>query len=102
LIPGICTLKGLGSFSQGGYEIDPRESLIDYKLLWGDPLPKWISDHERVVLTGDAAHPHLLTSGTRGAQVIEDGATIAALLEKLGKDQIPLAFQAFEKLRQMK
>lgn len=77
----------------------PKDCLIDYKLLWRDPVRKWVSDHGRVALVGDAAHPHLSTSGTGGAQAIEDAATIAVLLEKLGKGEIPLAMRAFEKLR---
>ncbi|KAI1618324.1 hypothetical protein EDD36DRAFT_449989 [Exophiala viscosa] len=77
----------------------PRDCLIDYKLLWRDPVRKWVSDHGRVALVGDAAHPHLSTSGTGGAQAIEDAATIAALLEKLGKGKAALALRAYEKLR---
>lgn len=77
----------------------PKDCLIDYKLLWRDPICKWVSDSGRVVLVGDAAHPHLATSGTGGAQAIEDGATIAVLLAKLGKNKIPLALRAYEKLR---
>ena len=77
----------------------PEDTLIDWKLLWRDPLKKWVSDKGRVVLAGDAAHPHLPTSGTGGTQAIEDGATIAAVLGKLGKEQVPLAFRVFEKLR---
>lgn len=77
----------------------PKDCLIDYKLLWRDPVRKWASDGGRLVLVGDAAHPHLATSGTGGAQAIEDGATLAVLLAKLGKDRIPLALRAFERLR---
>jgi len=77
----------------------PKYCLIDYKLLWRDPVRKWASDGGRVVLVGDAAHPHLATSGTGGAQAIEDGATLAVLLAKLGREKIPLALKAFEKLR---
>src|SRR5271163_2898245 len=40
----------------------PREQLIDHKLLWRDPLPRWVSDKGRVILIGDSAHTFLPTS----------------------------------------
>jgi 2-polyprenyl-6-methoxyphenol hydroxylase-like FAD-dependent oxidoreductase len=52
-----------------------------------------------MVLVGDAAHPHLATSGQGAAQAIEDGATLGAVLDRAGKSNIPLALKAFEKLR---
>lgn len=75
------------------------DCLIDHKLLWRDPVPQWVSRDGRICIVGDAAHPHLATSGTGAAQAIEDGACIAALLQKTGRDDIPLAFQAYQKLR---
>jgi len=77
----------------------PPAKLIDWKLLWRDPVRQWVSKTGRIVLVGDAAHPHLPTSGQGGAQAIEDGATIGALVHKLGKENLPSAFKAFEKLR---
>lgn len=77
----------------------PSDCLIDYKLLWRDPVPRWVSENGRVALVGDAAHPHLATSGTGAAQAIEGAATVAVMLEKLGKDNIPLAFKCYQKLR---
>ncbi|EXJ71844.1 uncharacterized protein A1O5_04345 [Cladophialophora psammophila CBS 110553] len=78
----------------------PEDCLIDYKLLWRDPVRKWISDGGRIALVGDAAHPHLPTSGTGGSQAIEDGTTIAVLLARTWANRdIPLAFRAFERLR---
>ncbi|OQV00113.1 FAD binding domain-containing protein [Cladophialophora immunda] len=77
----------------------PPEKLIDWKLLWRDPIRQWVSRTGRITLVGDAAHPHLPTSGQGAAQAIEDAATIGALLDKLGKDGAPDAFRAFEKLR---
>jgi 2-polyprenyl-6-methoxyphenol hydroxylase-like FAD-dependent oxidoreductase len=46
------------------------------KLLWRDPVRKWVLDHGRVALVEDAAHPYLSTSGTGGAQAVKDRATI--------------------------
>lgn len=77
----------------------PADSLIDYKILWRDPIKPWVSPNGRVAIVGDAAHPHLATSATCGAQGVEDGATIAACLTRTGKDDIPLALRVYEKLR---
>jgi hypothetical protein len=41
----------------------PPEVLIDWKLLWRNPVKQWVSDGGRIALVGDAAHPHLATSG---------------------------------------
>ncbi|KAM0323290.1 hypothetical protein ACHAQA_008882 [Verticillium albo-atrum] len=77
-----------------------QDSLIDHKLLWRNPVQKWVSTVGRVCLLGDSAHPHLATSGTGAAQAIEDAATIAVTLEGTspGTD-VPLALRIFEKLR---
>lgn len=77
----------------------PEGVLIDYKLLWRDPVRKWVSNGGRVVLAGDAAHPHLPTSGTGGAQAIEDGATLGVLIQRAGKKDIKKALKIFETLR---
>jgi 2-polyprenyl-6-methoxyphenol hydroxylase-like FAD-dependent oxidoreductase len=77
----------------------PETQLIDYKLLWRDPLRTWVSEHGRVMLLGDAAHPFLPTSGQGAGQAIEDAGTVAICLELAGKDQIPLALRTAEKLR---
>ena len=36
--------------------------MVDYKLVYRDPLPAWVSKGGHTVLAGDAAHPHLPTS----------------------------------------
>ncbi|KAM5346043.1 hypothetical protein ACJ41O_009048 [Fusarium nematophilum] len=77
----------------------PEEVICDFKLLWRDPIKKWVSDKGRVVLVGDAAHPHLPTSGSGGGMAIEDGAALASLVDKAGKSNLKLALRAFEKLR---
>jgi 2-polyprenyl-6-methoxyphenol hydroxylase-like FAD-dependent oxidoreductase len=40
----------------------PPGALIDYKLVYRDPLPTWVSQQGRTALLGDAAHPFLPTS----------------------------------------
>ena len=77
----------------------PPEVLIDWKLLWRNPVNQWVSDGGRIALVGDAAYPHLATSGAWGAQAIEDGATLEALADIGGKTNIPLALKAYQKLR---
>lgn len=77
----------------------PPDCIIDYKLLWRDPVKPWVSHNGRVVLVGDSAHPHLPTSGTGAAQGIEDAATLGALLTKGGREEIPWVLRGYERLR---
>ncbi|KAM7218465.1 6-hydroxynicotinate 3-monooxygenase [Rhypophila decipiens] len=77
----------------------PEGRLIDYKLVYRDPLPTFISPKARIVLIGDSAHPFLPTSIQGASQSIEDGVTLATCLELSGQGDIPRALRAFEKLR---
>ncbi|OQV09307.1 FAD binding domain-containing protein [Cladophialophora immunda] len=81
------------------FESIPPEKLIDWKLLWRDPVSSWVSRGGRIALVGDSAHPHLPSSGQGAAQAIEDGATIGAVLDRAGKTNIPLGLRVYEKLR---
>ncbi|KAI1364869.1 putative monooxygenase [Xylaria arbuscula] len=56
--------------------------LIDWKLVYRDPLPTWISAYRRIALIGDSAHPFLPTSIQGASQAMEDGATIAVCLSR--------------------
>ncbi len=40
----------------------PEDKLVDWKLVYRDPLPRWVSDGGRTCLLGDSAHPFLPTS----------------------------------------
>ncbi len=60
----------------------PDGQLVDYKLVWRDPLKTWISKGGRSCLIGDAAHCHLPTSGQGGSQAIEDGVALAVCLRR--------------------
>ncbi|KAI0012526.1 hypothetical protein F4779DRAFT_38890 [Xylariaceae sp. FL0662B] len=81
--------------------------LIDWKLVYRDPLPTWISAGRRIALIGDAAHPFLPTSIQGASQAMEDGVTIAVCLRKAWegdtpkekKNNVPEAVAAFEALR---
>jgi len=77
----------------------PEGRLIDHKLVYRDPLPTFISPKARITLIGDAAHPFLPTSIQGASQSIEDGVVLASCLELAGKDNIPRALRAYEKIR---
>ncbi|KAJ5382630.1 salicylate hydroxylase [Penicillium concentricum] len=78
--------------------LTPEERMVDYKLVWRDPLTTWLSPSKRCAVLGDAAHCHLPTSANGACQAVEDAATMAICLEKSHGD-IPLALQVFERIR---
>lgn len=80
-------------------ESAPEQSIIDWKLLWRDPQPKWTSPGGRIVQIGDAAHSFLPTSGGGATQALEDAACIAACLEMGGKQNISMSTRVHQKLR---
>lgn len=83
----------------------PEEKLVDWKLVYRDPLPNWVSGygsapgHGRTCLLGDAAHPFLPTSAQGATQALEDGVTIAVLLRKAGKGNVRGALRAYQDVR---
>jgi len=77
----------------------PPEKLVDWKLVYRDPLPTWTSPQGRIALIGDAAHPFLPTSIQGASQAMEDGACIAVCLQLAGKDKVGNALRAYEKIR---
>ncbi|KAF4539591.1 FAD binding domain containing protein [Lasiodiplodia theobromae] len=76
----------------------PPEKLVDYKLVWRDPLKTWLSPSFRSCVIGDAAHCHLPTSAQGACQAVEDGVVLAVCLDKAGGD-VPLALRVFERVR---
>ena len=50
----------------------PESKLVDWKLVYRDPLPRWVSDGGRTCLLGDSAHPFLPTSA-QGANASDGG-----------------------------
>ncbi|KAI0399725.1 hypothetical protein F4802DRAFT_620860 [Xylaria palmicola] len=77
----------------------PEEMLVDWKLVYRDPMPTWVSPKARVLLLGDAAHPFLPTSAQGATQALEDGVCIAVCLRRGGKENVPTSVRAHEKIR---
>ncbi|MCJ1241689.1 hypothetical protein MMC14_009695 [Varicellaria rhodocarpa] len=72
---------------------------VDWKVVYRDPLPTWISPKARIALIGDAAHPFLPTATQGASQAMEDGCTLAICFELAGKERIPEAVRAYQKIR---
>ncbi len=90
-----------GNFEQKCFEIvkaTPEKNLVDYKLVWRDPIDTWLSPSARVALIGDAAHCHLPTSAQGGSQAMEDGVALAVALDRCQGD-VPLGMKVFERIR---
>ncbi|KAI9709923.1 MAG: hypothetical protein M1820_003001 [Bogoriella megaspora] len=77
----------------------PADKLVDWKLVYRDPLPTWLSPKKRISLIGDAAHPFLPTSIQGASQAMEDGTCIAVCLSLSGAKEAPMALRAFERIR---
>lgn len=77
----------------------PEDRLFDYKLVFRDPLPTFVSPGGRIALVGDAAHPFLPTSIQGASQAMEDGAALAACLDVAGRDRVAEAVRVYEKIR---
>jgi 2-polyprenyl-6-methoxyphenol hydroxylase-like FAD-dependent oxidoreductase len=79
--------------------LTPKELLHDFKLLWREPQPSWVSPSGRIVQIGDAAHSFLPSSGNGATQGIEDATSLAACLSMGGKDGVWMATKVHNKLR---
>lgn len=77
----------------------PESHLVDWKLVYRDPLPTWVSKGGRIALLGDSAHPFLPTSAQGATQAMEDGVTIAICLRRAGKSQVSDAVRTYQKIR---
>lgn len=76
----------------------PADRLIDYKLVWRDPIPTWLSPSKCSAVMGDAAHCHLPTSAQGACQAVEDAVTVAICLQKCNGD-VAVGLQVFERMR---
>ncbi|CRG90486.1 hypothetical protein PISL3812_07530 [Talaromyces islandicus] len=80
--------------------VEKTPSLVDWKLVYRDPLPRWVSDKGRITLLGDSAHPFLPTSAQGATQAMEDGVVIAVCLKRAqSKDRIPAAVRVYQDIR---
>ncbi|KAF4304865.1 hypothetical protein GTA08_BOTSDO14188 [Botryosphaeria dothidea] len=77
----------------------PADKLFGWKLFWRDPLSDWTSPKGRIVLAGDASHPHLPSSASGAMQAVEDGVTLGALADALGAQNVPDLFRTFRLIR---
>ncbi|KAF5011313.1 hypothetical protein FDECE_2563 [Fusarium decemcellulare] len=77
----------------------PDMGAVDYKLLWRNPHPKWVSDHGRVVQIGDAAHTFLPTSASGATMAMEDAFSLATCLQLGGRSNLALAVKVHNTLR---
>ncbi|KUJ18997.1 putative MAK1-like monooxygenase [Mollisia scopiformis] len=79
--------------------IEKTPSIVDWKLVYRDPLPTWTSKNGRICLLGDAAHPFLPTSAQGATQALEDGVTLAVTLKRAGKENVPAGVRAYQEIR---
>ncbi|KAF4809860.1 FAD-dependent monooxygenase roqM [Colletotrichum siamense] len=79
--------------------VEKTPSLVDWKLVYRDALPNWVSSGGRIALLGDAVHPFLPTSVQGATQAMEDGVTIAICLRRAGKDKISTALKTYQEMR---
>ena len=77
----------------------PDDAFFNWRLMFRNPTPNWVSPNGRVVQLGDAAHTFLPSSGNGATQALEDGICLAACLQLVGKSQIPLGVRVYNKLR---
>jgi 2-polyprenyl-6-methoxyphenol hydroxylase-like FAD-dependent oxidoreductase len=80
-------------------EATPDGAIVDFKLVWRDPEPQWVSPGGRLVQIGDAAHTFLPSSANGATQGIEDAVSLAACLHVAGKGNIPMAVKVHNLLR---
>ncbi|KAI3532202.1 hypothetical protein CSPX01_13620 [Colletotrichum filicis] len=79
--------------------VEKTPSLVDWKLMYRDALPNWVSGGGRIALLGDAVHPFLPTSTQGATQAMEDGVTIAVCLKRAGKKDIRTALNSYQGIR---
>ncbi|KAF2453982.1 salicylate hydroxylase [Lineolata rhizophorae] len=95
----VRVLEGWHPICHAIVRATPPERLVDWKLVYRDPMPTWLSPKARIALIGDAAHPFLPTSIQGASQAMEDGVCLAACLQLAGKGAAAEALRAYERLR---
>ncbi|KAJ5808969.1 hypothetical protein N7474_010238 [Penicillium riverlandense] len=80
-------------------QLTPKERLHDFKLMWREPQPCWVSPGGRVIQIGDAAHSFLPSSGNGATQGMEDAISLATCLRLAQKNDLCWATRVHNKLR---
>lgn len=95
----LKVLDGWAPVVQELVKATPPDRLFDYKLVYRDPLPTFVSPQRRIALIGDAAHPFLPTSIQGASQAMEDGVTLAVCLDIAGNQKVTEAMEIYERIR---
>ena len=77
----------------------PKDTIVNFELLWRDPQSSWNSPGARVLQIGDSAHSYLPASSNGATQAIEDAVSIASCLQIAGKLKIAEAVKAHVRFR---
>ncbi|KAH0042719.1 monooxygenase, partial [Aureobasidium melanogenum] len=93
------TIEGWPEFANRIIKLTKKEQIFDFKLVWREPQPCWVSPVGRVVQVGDAAHTFLPSSGNGATQGMEDAVSLATCLQVAGKKGVPWATRVHNKLR---
>lgn len=77
------------------------DTCVDWKLVYRDPLERWVSKGGRICLLGDSAHPFLPTSIQGASQAMEDGVVLATCLSFAAQrvNPLPDTVRVYERLR---
>ncbi|MEJ8857520.1 FAD-dependent monooxygenase [Variovorax robiniae] len=93
--------QALAAFEGWHPQVRTILSAVDEIFVWGlfdrSPMAQWSVG--RCTLLGDACHAMLPFMAQGAAQAIEDGATLAACLAKLGPQDVQGALRLYESLR---
>ncbi|KAJ5156319.1 hypothetical protein N7492_009122 [Penicillium capsulatum] len=95
----MATIPGWPEIADRVIGLTPKDKLYDFKLIWREPQPDWVSSGGLIVQIGDAAHPMLPTSGNGATQAMEDAISLAACLQVAGKENVQWATRVHNKLR---
>jgi salicylate hydroxylase len=95
--PDVLRAEFEGWDPRVGQVLEQVDQCFRWALYDREPLPTW--SQGRLTLLGDAAHPMLPHLGQGANQSIEDGMALATILARGGRDTIPAALAAYERLR---
>ncbi|OQD99261.1 hypothetical protein PENSOL_c007G06773 [Penicillium solitum] len=95
----LKAVEGWEPFMTELIKATPNHTVLEWKLVWRNPQPRWASPGGRIVQIGDAAHPFLPTSASGGTMAMEDAYSLAACLQIAGKNDVSLATKVHNHLR---